>query len=83
VIQDPRSGRSRRFDPPRLTFGPLSGRVYIVSHGKDLGDGNVEATKKYDITNQFEALARNLGWTPPPSEPEPEAGADYTPHHLR
>jgi hypothetical protein len=47
-----------KFDPPILTRGPLSGRVYVVTHGKVLDKGQIEATRKYDVTEQFDALAR-------------------------
>lgn len=47
-----------KFDPPMLTRGPLSGRVYVVTHGKviDAEKGHIEATVKYDVTEQFEGL---------------------------
>ena len=52
-----------RFDPPRLTRGPLSGKVYVITHGFEephpSGQGTIlTASKKYDVTDQFEALAR-------------------------
>ena len=49
-----------KFDPPILTRGPLSGRVYIVTHGKvlDAEKGHIEASRKYDVTDQFEALVK-------------------------
>lgn len=52
-----------KLDPPLLTEGPLSGRVYVVTHGKvgphPTRDGEtiVTAFSKYDVTDQFEALA--------------------------
>jgi hypothetical protein len=46
-----------KFDPPLLTTGPLSGKVYVVTHGKHLDGGVVQASVKYDVTDQFEALA--------------------------
>lgn len=52
-----------KFDPPILTEGPLSHAVFVVTHGKILphptrGDETlIEASVKYDITDQFEALA--------------------------
>jgi hypothetical protein len=52
-----------KFDPPLLTEGPLSGCVYVVTHGKIRphptleGETIVEASVKYDVTDQFEALA--------------------------
>jgi hypothetical protein len=57
--------RARRLDPPLLTEGPLSGAVFVVTVGKVLDGGMVESTTKYDVTDQFDALARRRGWTPP------------------
>lgn len=48
--------RAQKLDPPLLTDSPISGRVYVVTVGKVRG-GVVEATTKYDVTDQFEALA--------------------------
>lgn len=51
-----------KFDPPLLTEGPLSGAVFIVTHGKVLphptreGETIIEASVKYDITDQFESM---------------------------
>lgn len=36
--------------------GGLSGRVYVVTRYRDLGDGNYEALEKYDVTEEFEAM---------------------------
>lgn len=52
------SVRSRRLNPPLLTEEPLSGRVFVVTVGKVFANGNIEATTKYDVTDQFEALAK-------------------------
>lgn len=65
-------GRAHRLDPPLLTQGPLSGAVFVVTVGRHLPDGVVESTTKYDITDQFEALARLRGWTPPSTSPGPK-----------
>jgi hypothetical protein len=54
-----------RFDPPRFTWSPLTGRVYVVTEGEDLGGGDVRASRKFDVTDQFNALAKQLGWTEP------------------
>lgn len=55
-----------KFNPPRLSVGGLSGRVYVTTHGKIVGekDGRelIESTIKYDVTDQFEALAEQRGW---------------------
>jgi hypothetical protein len=53
--------RVQTFDPPRLVRGGLSGRVYVVTRGKILGhdeDGRelIEASKKFDVSEQFDAL---------------------------
>lgn len=51
-----------KLDPPMLTEGPLSGKVYVVTHGKvephptEDGKTMVIASVKYDVTDQFEAL---------------------------
>lgn len=46
-----------KFDPPLLTRGPLSGKVYVITHGKiDTENGHIEASRKYDVTGQFDAL---------------------------
>lgn len=49
---------------PLLVRGPLSGRIYVVTAYKDLDNGNIEAIKKYDVTEQFIALAAASGETP-------------------
>jgi hypothetical protein len=54
-----------KFDPPQLRVGGLSGNVYVITHGKEIdtpsGPG-IEASRKYDVTEQFEAVAREKGW---------------------
>lgn len=51
-----------KFDPPLLTRGPLSGNVYVVTHGKvephptQGGETIVVASIKYDVSNQVRAL---------------------------
>ncbi len=53
-----------KFNPPLLRQGPLSGKVYVVTHGKEYphptieGETIIEASVKYDVTDQFEALAK-------------------------
>jgi hypothetical protein len=51
-----------KLDPPRLSVGALSGRVYVTTHGKIIGekDGRelIQSTVKYDVTEQFDALSR-------------------------
>jgi len=62
-----------KLDPPRLRTGGLSGRVLLITHGRYLNGGEtLEATRKYDVTEQFEALARERGWTQQPPEPKQE-----------
>lgn len=52
-----------KFDPPHLTEGPLSGKVFVVTHGKiyphpTIEDETViEASVKYDVTDEFDLLA--------------------------
>lgn len=57
-----------KFDPPQLRIGGLSKRVLVITHGKEIetasGPG-IEASRKYDVHKQFEAVARELGWSPP------------------
>lgn len=51
-----------KLDPPMLSRGGLSGRVYVITHGKvephptKPDKTMVTASVKYDITDQFEAL---------------------------
>lgn len=46
-----------KLDPPQLRRGDLSGRIYVVTHGKFSEDGSyLDASRKYDVTDQFEAL---------------------------
>lgn len=51
-----------KLDPPMLTIGPLSGQVFVVTHGKVVphptlpGRMMVTASVKYDVTDQFDAL---------------------------
>lgn len=59
-----------KFDPPILSTGPLSGSVYVVTHGKveqhpSGGPPVVIASVKYDVTDQFDALAEQRGWVRP------------------
>jgi hypothetical protein len=62
AIRKKRMG-SMKLEPPRLTIGPLTGRVYVITHGKILGEKEgreqIEASVKYDVTDQIQAL--NLG----------------------
>jgi hypothetical protein len=50
-----------KFDPPRLTRGPLSGAIFVVTHGKEEphptleGRSMITASVKYDVTDQFDA----------------------------
>lgn len=51
-----------KLDPPMLTIGPLSGSVFVVTHGKvephptRPDQTMVTASVKYDVTDQFDAL---------------------------
>lgn len=45
---------------PRLLKGGFTGRIYVVTRYKDLGRGLVEALEKYDITEEFMALATQV-----------------------
>lgn len=47
-----------RKKPPLLRQGGLSGRVFVITRYTDPDEkGNVEALEKFDVTDQFEALA--------------------------
>lgn len=52
--------------PPRLLQGGLSGRIYIVTKYRQLPNGTVEATEKFDITDDFFRLCVSLGKDGPP-----------------
>ncbi len=55
-----------KLDPPLLRVGGLSKAVYVITHGKVEGETlTLIASRKHDVTDQFEAVARELGWTPP------------------
>lgn len=43
--------------PPMLVEGGLSNRVYVVTRYKTHDDGLIEALEKYDVTDEFDALA--------------------------
>jgi hypothetical protein len=48
---------SARKNPPILSFGELTGRVYIVTRYTQRGDGVVVASEKFDVTASFDVLA--------------------------
>ena len=43
---------------PMLMESPLTKRVYVVTSYKNNGDGTFTAHQKYDVTEQFDALAK-------------------------
>ena len=51
-----------KFPVPILTEGPLSGKVYVITHGKIEphptidGETMITASVKYDVTDQFNTL---------------------------
>jgi hypothetical protein len=49
---------------PLLMRSELTGTVYVVTSYKDLGEGRIEALKKYDVTDQFNALVAVLPLNP-------------------
>jgi len=49
-----------KFDPPYLYRGGLSGRVFVATHGKKLPGQIVEASVKYDVTDQYAGLTASL-----------------------
>ena len=48
---------SRRVNPPFLSLGALTGRVYIVTRYTQRADGVLVASEKYDVTAEFDRLA--------------------------
>lgn len=58
---------------PRLLVSGLTNTVWIVTryteHHRTLPDGQVadaiEASEKFDVTDDFVHVATELGWTPP------------------
>lgn len=52
---------------PRLLRSGLTGRVYVVTRYKELGDGRFESLEKFDVTDDFQAA----GWA---RLPEPAGG---------
>lgn len=50
------SSNCRRTREILINRGPLSGRWYAVTRYKDLGDGNIEAQEKHDITEQITGI---------------------------
>jgi hypothetical protein len=56
----------KQLNPPRLIKGHGdSSKVYIVTHGKELEGLPLYPTRKYTATEDFETVARELGWSPP------------------
>lgn len=43
---------------PMLMESPLTKRVFVVTSYEDIGDGIFEAHQKHDVTEQFDALAK-------------------------
>ena len=43
---------------PMLMESPLTKRVYVVTSYKDNGNGTFTARQKFDVTEQFDALAK-------------------------
>jgi hypothetical protein len=41
---------------PRLTIGPLTGRIYVVTKYRVLEGGVIDAQTKYDVTSDFMAV---------------------------
>lgn len=51
-------GESMNIQKPMLMESPLTKRVYVVTSYKDNGDGTFTARVKHDVTEQFDALAK-------------------------
>ena len=43
---------------PMLMESPLTNRVYVVTSYKDNGDGTFTAREKFDVTEQFDMMAK-------------------------
>ena len=41
---------------PRLTLGPLTGRIYVVTRYRERPNGVIEAQEKFDVTDEFLSL---------------------------
>jgi hypothetical protein len=54
---------STKKQTPILNVGPLSGKVYIVTRYRvlDAEKGHYEALEKFDVTEQFDAIAATRG----------------------
>ncbi len=47
-----------RNQTPMLMESPLTKRVFVVTSYVDNGDGTFTARRKFDVTEQFDALAK-------------------------
>lgn len=56
---------------PRLYVGGLSGRVFCTTNYTEHAN-TVRAITKHDVTDDFERVALELGWVPPPAESDDE-----------
>lgn len=48
---------------PLLYVGGLSGRVFVATRYRQ--QGHVDVREKFDVTDQFQSIATELGWTEP------------------
>lgn len=46
--------------PPRLLRSGLTGRIYIATGYRELKGGLIETSKKYDVTEEFHALMKQI-----------------------
>jgi hypothetical protein len=45
-----------KLDPPQLRTGPLSDRVYVITHGRYSDGGKtLEASRKYDVRARLDS----------------------------
>lgn len=70
-------GRAKA-QPPRLLRGGLSGRVYVATRYRDLGNGTWEALEKHDVHEDFLAMVAELNqpvgsWATDQTPPRPPA----------
>lgn len=42
---------------PKLLYSEVTDKLYIVTDYKELGNGNYEARRKYDVTEDFDLIA--------------------------
>jgi hypothetical protein len=46
---------------PMIVYSEMTGRWYVATRYKDLGNGDYIASTKYDVTDQMEAILKKRG----------------------